>query len=198
LFISRYKILFYLLLYGCLLPFHVSAEQVVSGRVAQMSESEYEFQISPDNRISDGIQEKTPIVVRLSKRYFQELGNGTPVFPASVRPKSRVKVWGEWKTLEKKVFLAWKIEACPGHDCMDPTGIRSRLRRLLHLKIADEKIPGSSVGSGGNVSGGGPGSSGGAGGSGGAGSGGGGGAGGSGGGGGAGGGGGGGGPGGGK
>lgn len=169
LFKPGYQVLLCFLLYGCLFPFPVSAQQVVSGRVVQVSATEYEFQISPDNQLPDTIQETPQIVVRLSKRYFQEQGNGTPVFPASVRPRNRIKAWGEWKTTEKEVFLAWKIETWPGHDRKDPTGIRSRLRRMLHLPVTVENDPGGPGGSGGNASGTGPGGPGGGGGPGGAG-----------------------------
>ncbi len=74
LFVSRKIFILYLPLFGCLFPFSASTEQVVSGQVIHMSETEYEFQISPGNGMSDSTQKKPQIVVRLSKRYFQERG----------------------------------------------------------------------------------------------------------------------------
>jgi uncharacterized membrane protein YgcG len=56
--------------------------------------------------------------------------DGQTFFPECVVPGATIRLWGKAETKKDLYFLATDIRGCRKGACSDPTGVRSRLRKI--------------------------------------------------------------------
>ena len=123
--------LLFLFLFYSVFPGLVFPQEFLSGQVLSVNKIKMELVI--DSKETRGNKTKTErkILIRIAKKNALPRHDGKPVFPAYIKPGSRIRVWGYWKKDKNDVLFAHSIKGCAGGGCSDPTGIMSRLKKLL-------------------------------------------------------------------
>ena len=82
----------------------------------------------------------TKIVVQISAVNDLPNRNGKVFLPKCAIPEAIIRLWGNREQTGKTLFIATDIRGCRNGGCTDPTGIRSRLRKIRthHYTNADE------------------------------------------------------------
>ncbi len=70
------------------------------------------------------------IIVRIADESNLSLHDQGTVFPACVAPGETIRLWGSREQEETPHFFATDIRGCKSGGCSDPTGVRSRLRKI--------------------------------------------------------------------
>jgi len=70
------------------------------------------------------------VTVRVAGENDLPRHDGVSYFPECVVQGATIRLWGSTEGIGKPVFLATDIRGCRKGGCSDPTGVRSRLRKL--------------------------------------------------------------------
>lgn len=103
----------------------------------------------------------TQLRVRIAEKNHLPQSDGQVVFPGWVSPGATIRLWGNRGETEELLFLVTNIRGCKSGGCSDPTGVRSRLRKMRERTNKSPEADGSGPkGSGPNNHGGGHGNGG--------------------------------------
>lgn len=139
----------HLFLYICLAVLCLSTpaycQDFIVARVVSVSHDQLELIVVP------AAHESSETRVQIAEDNSLPQYEGKPVFPDCVAEGTDIRLWGE--AVEKNRFLAKDIKGCRHGGCLDPTGVRSRLKRVekrdLFFPSSDEGFHSGGRGSGG-------------------------------------------------
>ncbi len=72
----------------------------------------------------------TKIVVQIAAANDLPSSGGQTFLPECAAPDATIRLWGRREQTESPLFIATDIRGCGNEGCSDPTGIRSRLRKI--------------------------------------------------------------------
>ena len=125
----RYLIFLLFFLPNMALPALVFSQEFLSGQVLMVDTKKMQFVIDHEKN-----RKKQKILVLLTKENALPRLGGKHVFPECVKEGNWLRIWGLWeKNKQDDIFLAHEIKGCADGGCSDPTGIMSRLRKLLSI-----------------------------------------------------------------
>lgn len=175
---SRLIYLFlFLLVFNPILTSRAESQEYLSGQILEVNGKNMEIVIASEKKKKDEINGGKTILIRMAKDNLFQKQNDHPFFPECVKPGNWIRIWGYWEEDTHNVMLASDIKGCADGGCSDPTGIMSRLKKMMGMPLKNSVDPGhgsqdntGSSGSGTGAAGHGGGGGGGSGGSGGGGS----------------------------
>ena len=112
----------------------VFAQEFLVARVLEVNPQNMELTVVP---ITDP---KRNITVRIAGKNDLPRRDGKSLLPGCVVQGATIRLWGSNERADSPFFLAIDIRGCRRGSCSDPTGVRSRLRkiRLYENKSSEE------------------------------------------------------------
>ncbi len=80
--------------------------------------------------ISTPAAPNTQITVRITEENDLPRDGKQLFLPKCVVPGATIRLWGSRGPAEESLFIATSIRGCKNGGCADPTGVRSRLRKM--------------------------------------------------------------------
>ena len=141
------------IVFTCVIPAY--CQDFFVGKVVAVDVQKMEIEVEPQSplQLFKEAESRRTVTVRLSKRNTIKTNDRSSPFPECVVPGKKIRLWGEKEKSSNRVFTATDIRGCGGGGCQDPTGVRSRLRKMRErtyqqLSVADHNRDGVRAGSG--------------------------------------------------
>ena len=81
----------------------------------------------------------TEYTVRIAVENDLPRQSGKTVFPECVANGETIRLWGVAEDSDNPLFIATDIRGCRHGGCFDPTGVRSRLRKVREHEQSDHE-----------------------------------------------------------
>ncbi len=124
------------------------AQEFLVARVLEVHPQNMELTVVP---ITDP---KNKITVRIAGKNDLPRHDGQSLFPGCVVQGATIRLWGSNEKADSPFFLATDIRGCRKGSCSDPTGVRSRLRKIRMYENKNFEEGGEYSGMGGRGGGG--------------------------------------------
>ncbi len=102
----------------------VFAQEFMVARVLEVNQQSLELTVIPTT------ESKNKITVRVAGNNALPRNDKQYFFPGCVVQGAIIRLWGSTAKEDSQYFLATDIRGCRKGGCSDPTGVRSRLRKI--------------------------------------------------------------------
>jgi hypothetical protein len=126
------------------------AQDFFSGKIMEVNEKTVEILLAGVETEGVSIKEEQRYTIRIAHDNVFPKHNDKTVFPECVKPGNWIKIWGHLEEQQHHVIVAYDIKGCLEGGCSDPTGIMSRLRKIMESKNSFSGKGNQEHGSGGN------------------------------------------------
>ncbi len=108
-----------------------ACQDFLVAKVLDVHVEQMEIEVSPVGRMTESLAAKPGeiLLVQVADKNNLPQKEGRVSFPGCVVIGDTIRLWGAYARGRADRFMVTDIRGCRGGGCLDPTGVRSRLRR---------------------------------------------------------------------